>query len=69
MENTLYLLILKNNQRDPSTVALESTTINIIFVRTYYLFNQFMKKNPPENLCNRKCYIPTAKDDNSNCER
>ena len=50
MENTLYLLILKNNQRDPSTVALESTTINIIFFRTYYLFNQFMKKKHQKNF-------------------
>jgi hypothetical protein len=50
MENTLYLLILKNNQRDPSTVAMEYTTINIIFFRTYYLFNQFMKKNTRKTL-------------------
>jgi hypothetical protein len=26
-------------------------------------------KNRQENFCNRKCYIPTAKDDNSNYER
>ena len=40
-------------------------SINFIFFRTYYLFNQFIK-NRQENFCNWKCYIPTAKDDNSN---
>ena len=54
--------------RKSSSVALESTLINFIFFRTYYLFNQFIK-NRQENFCNRKCYIPTAKDDNSNYER
>jgi hypothetical protein len=54
--------------RKSSSIALESTSINFIFFRTYYLFNQFIK-NRQENFCNRKCYIPTAKDDNSNYER
>ena len=54
--------------RKSSSVALESTSINFIFFRTYYLFNQFIK-NRQENFCNRKCYIPTAKDDNSNYKR
>ena len=42
--------------RKSSSVALESTSINFIFFRTYYLFNQFIK-NRQENFCNRKCYI------------
>jgi hypothetical protein len=40
-------------------------TCFFLFFRFYYLFNQFIK-NSQENFCNRKCYIPIAKDDNSN---
>ena len=54
--------------RKSSSVALESTSINFTFFRAYYLFNQFIK-NRQENFCNRKCNIPTAKNDNSNYER
>ena len=60
-----YFFKVKNS----SSVALESTSINFIFFRTYYLFNQFIKKNSTGKLCNRKYYIPPAEDDNSNCER
>jgi HD superfamily phosphohydrolase len=58
----------KKNCYRQFNVALESTSINFIFFRTYYSFNQFIK-NRQENFCNRKCYKPTAKDDNSNYER
>jgi hypothetical protein len=44
-------------------------SINLICFRPYYLLNQYIHNKPPGKLCNRKCYIPTAKDDISNCER
>jgi hypothetical protein len=37
--------------RKSSSVALESTSINFIFFRTYYLFNKFIK-NRQENKVN-----------------
>ena len=59
-------------RRKSSTVALESTSINFIFFfRPYYLFNQYIK-NRQENFATGNAInynIPTAKDDNSNCER
>jgi hypothetical protein len=36
---------------------------------TIVLWNSKNLTKTPDKLCNRKCYIATAKDDNSNCER
>jgi hypothetical protein len=70
----LPLIFSLHFRRKSSNVALEEEfedakgAIRIhqlisYFFRPYYLFNQYRK------FCNRKRYIPTAKDDNSNCEQ
>jgi hypothetical protein len=59
------------SDKDVGMYLLKSRSDDNEKMSCYRKFNRgfnFYKENQ-ENFCNRKCYIPTTKDDNSNYER